>query len=547
MTDSAYRHKNVSNQAAVFTAFVRFVLDQCLEEFVQNQFKHFSEVKLPFLQSVNVSLETALQDYTKRVSIDFLEYLSVGDTQGYIQKSLRRWKRELIKIPGINPVGLEDILGVTAIRKRSLSALVLKFTRDIDQLQLINETSDQVFLTINLAYTKAFEETLRNNLYEKYLFQEQQKLKQTEELYKQAQALNKLGNWNWDIKSDNLYWSDELFRIYGLEPQSEKLSFERFVSFVHPDDREKRMEQLQNQLTHPGRSEYYFRINAADGKLKILYGQSEVLRDEQGIPAKIVGTCQDVTKQKELETSLYQKTVQLEKSNESLQQFAYICSHDLKEPLRKISILGDRLSMLIRDQLNEQSAALLSKIISASMRLHRMIDDVLSVSIISADTNFAKEDLSALLDEVLQNIDLDPDQAKIEYKDLPQLLVNHAQFKQLFQNLITNSIKFKRNETAPHILIQQQNPTPEQVKRVGLDDTIKYTCIHYRDNGIGFEPVYSEKIFGMFQRLHGQSGYEGTGIGLTICKRIVENHHGGIFAESEPGKGSSFYILVPAE
>jgi len=547
MTDSGYQHTNVSIQTPAFTGFIRFVQNQCLEEFVQNQLKHFSEFKLPFLQSVAVSVEAELQAYTKNVSIDFLQYLAVGDIQGYIQKSLSRWKRELIKIPGIHPVGLEDILGVTAIRKRSLSALLLKFTRDIDQLQMINEASDQVFLTINLAYTKAFEDSLRNNLYEKYLFQEEQKLKQTEELYKQAQALNKLGNWNWDIKSDNLYWSDELFRIYGLEPQSEKLTFERFVSFIHPGDRDKRLEQLQNQLGHPGRSEYYFRINAADGKQKILYGQSEVLKDEQGIPARIVGTCQDVTKQKELEISLYQKTVQLEKSNESLQQFAFICSHDLKEPLRKISILGDRLSILIRDQLNEQSAALLSKITSASMRLHRMIDDVLSVSLISSDKNFAKQGLSALLDEVLQNIDLEPGQAKIEYNNLPQLLINRAQFKQLFQNLITNSIKFKKNETVPHIFIQQQNPTPDQVKRVGLDDTIKYTCIHYRDNGIGFESVYSEKIFGMFQRLHGQSGYEGTGIGLTICKRIVENHHGGIFAESEPGKGTSFFILVPAE
>ena len=547
MADSFARQiKNDHRIIRIFTEFIRFVQDEHLEEFVHLQPRYFKEFNLPLLQSMNARQEAELQVYARKISIEFLQYLSLGRIEEYIVQSLERWKKDQIGLPDINPLSLEDILSITAIRKKSLSVFLLRFTRNIDQIQLINETLDQVFHTFNLAYTRAFEKTLRNDLYERHLLQEKQKLIQTETLYPQTQALNKLGNWSWEIKSDKLYWSDELFRIYGLEPQSEILSFRRFISFIHPDDSEKRLQQLQYQLSHPGSSEYFFRIISADGKQKILYGQNEVLCDEQGIPSKITGTCQDVTKQKELEISLYQKTVQLEKSNESLQQFAYICSHDLKEPLRKISILGDRLGMLIKDRLDEQSATILGKITGTSMRLHRMIDDVLSISSISSDTNFTNQSLSGILDEVLQNISLEQQPVKIEYRNLPRLTINGTQFRRLFQNLIINSIKFKKEGTEPHILIQQEYPTPEQIEKAGLDESLKYTCIRYQDNGIGFDPVYSEKIFGMFQRLHIQSSYEGTGIGLSICKRIVENHHGSIYAESKPGEGASFFILIPA-
>ena len=547
MADSFARQiKNDHRIIRVFMQFIRFVQDEHLEEFVQLQPRYFKEFSLPLLQSMNARQEAELQVYARKISIEFLQYLSLGRIEEYIVQSLERWKKDQIELPDINPLSLEDILSITAIRKKSLSVFLLRFTRNIDQIQLINETLDQVFHTFNLAYTRAFEKSLRNDLYERHLLQEKQKLIQTETLYKQTQALNKLGNWSWEIKSDKLYWSDELFRIYGLEPQSEILSFRRFISFIHPDDSEKRLQQLQYQLSHPGSSEYFFRIISADGKQKILYGQNEVLCDEQGIPSKITGTCQDVTKQKELEISLYQKTVQLEKSNESLQQFAYICSHDLKEPLRKISILGDRLGMLIKDRLDEQSATILGKITGTSMRLHRMIDDVLSISSISSVTNFTNQSLSGILDEVLQNIGLEQHLVKIEYRNLPRLTINGAQFRQLFQNLVINSIKFRKEGTDPHILIQQEYPTQEQIEKAGLDESLKYTCIRYQDNGIGFDPVYSEKIFGMFQRLHSQSSYEGTGIGLSICKRIVENHHGRIYAESKPGEGASFFILIPA-
>ncbi|RYG05722.1 MAG: hypothetical protein EOO02_02945, partial [Chitinophagaceae bacterium] len=134
------------------------------------------------------------------------------------------------------------------------------------------------------------------------------KLQRSEELYKQAQVLNKIGNWSWKIGSDRVQWSDELFRVYGLQPQSEQISLERYCSFIHPEDLELRKNMLDEQISNPGHREYYFRINAADGKEKIIYGQSEVLIDEHGNPYKMIGTCQDVTAQKTLEKNLYENT-----------------------------------------------------------------------------------------------------------------------------------------------------------------------------------------------------------------------------------------------
>ena len=373
-----------------------------------------------------------------------------------------------------------------------------------------------------------------------------QKLQRSEELYKQAQELNKLGNWSWEIQKDRLNWSDELYRIYGLEPQAEKVNFERFVQFIHPEDRQKRIQDLQDQLASGSHKEYYFRIVAADGKTKILHGQSEVLVDDADVPYKLIGTCQDVTEQKELENDLLLKTNQLEKSNDSLREFAYICSHDLKEPLRKISVMGDRLRHLNEQKLDAQSLEMLDKMIRNAGKLQHMIDDILSVSGINAVKSYSEINLATILREVQSTLEdrLEEYQARLIFDELPTLNINASQFRQLFINLILNSLKFSKPTVAPEIRISCSMASEDELKQLNLPGLPHYR-ISIKDNGIGFEPQYAEKIFSMFQRLHERTDVEGTGIGLSICRRIANHHNGQIIAHGVPGEGAEFILYLP--
>ena len=373
-----------------------------------------------------------------------------------------------------------------------------------------------------------------------------QKLQRSESLYKQAEMLNKLGNWTWEIKTDKLEWSDELFRIYGLEPQSEKVNFERFLSFIHPADKAERLTKLQEQMTHTRLVDYHFRIIAADGAEKILYGQSRVLMDEQGIPFKFIGTCQDVTKQKELENTLYQKTLELERSNASLSDFAFISSHDLKEPLRKIAIFGDKLRILQHGNLKPESVLSINKIVDAANRLQKMVDELLTLSQISSDQRFE----NCSLDEILKNAlvfleeEIKAVNAAIKYELLPVWHLNRVQFQQLFTNLLSNALKFRKKDCELKIRITHRYLAGEEVKSLNLDHLKKYLRIDFADNGIGFDKALQEKVFTMFQRLHGNK-YTGTGIGLAICKKIVEHHNGVLLTEAEEGKGATFIIIIP--
>ncbi|MEO6729871.1 MAG: PAS domain-containing protein [Ferruginibacter sp.] len=375
-----------------------------------------------------------------------------------------------------------------------------------------------------------------------------QKLRRSEELYRQAQSLNKLGNWTWDIRKDELHWSDELYRIFGMEPQSEAVSFQKFISFVHDDDRENRLKKLSEQMTDTMLHEYFFRINSADGLEKILYGQSQVLADESGVPYKMIGTCQDVTRQKELENSLYQKTIQLQRSNASLEEFAYITSHDLKEPLRKIAVFSDRLVSLNGDILTAEAKLTVDKIIDSAKRMQRMVDDILSLSRISSELYFKTTNLNVLLNEVVQTLEYSMEELEVKLlcSQLPEAYVNEIQFRQLFQNLITNAIKFRKPGLAPEINITADYLDKQQNLQYNLNPLNKYLRIIFKDNGIGFENQFSDKIFTIFQRLHSRDVFEGTGIGLAICKKIVEHHHGLILATGTPGEGASFTIIIPA-
>jgi two-component system CheB/CheR fusion protein len=244
----------------------------------------------------------------------------------------------------------------------------------------------------------------------------------------------------------------------------------------------------------------------------------------------------------QLETTNYQ----LERSNFDLLQFASVASHDLKEPLRKIQAFGNMLKDRIEERLDTKETNYLEKVINASNRMQNLVDDILTLSRLSNNT-IPKTLVS--LDDVVHGIidDLEitikEKGAQVIVDKLPNISAVSGQMHQLFQNRISNAHKFNRSEQ-PTVKVKLL-PIEKEAINEGRHDTSKdYICLEVEDNGIGFEEEYKEKIFGIFQRLE-KTNFPGTGIGLAICKKIVDNHNGYIRAESIPGKGSRFIITLP--
>lgn len=243
---------------------------------------------------------------------------------------------------------------------------------------------------------------------------------------------------------------------------------------------------------------------------------------------------------------LTETNLQLERSNFDLLQFASVASHDLKEPLRKIQAFGNILQARIKDRLDPGELNYLHKLISASGRMQTLIEDVLTLSKLSSSgLPREKTDLRKVVKRICEDLEITIKEknAHVEIGPLPEISAVPGQMRQLFQNLVSNSLKFC-NKPEPRISICERQITPEDIARHHLDGN-PYICIVVKDNGIGFEEKYSEKIFGIFQRLHGRV-YEGTGIGLAIAKKITENHHGVIAAKGKLNEGAEFEIFLPA-
>ncbi|MCW3122191.1 MAG: chemotaxis protein, partial [Flavipsychrobacter sp.] len=268
----------------------------------------------------------------------------------------------------------------------------------------------------------------------------------------------------------------------------------------------------------------------------------------------IVSTFNDITEKKhsysELKSTsdmLVTSNLQLEQSNYDLLQFASVASHDLKEPLRKIQTFGNKLKDKVEDRLAENELNYLDKIINASNRMQTLIEDILMLAKLSnSEIIKSKVDLNDILQRIEDDLEivLKEKNVRINIGKLPAVNAISGQIHQLFQNLILNAIKFNENDP-PTINISSGKVDEACVKELDID-TSKYFCITVSDNGIGFDQEYSEKIFGIFQRLNG-SNYQGTGIGLAICKKIVDNHNGIILAESKLNEGAKFTILLPKE
>lgn len=251
----------------------------------------------------------------------------------------------------------------------------------------------------------------------------------------------------------------------------------------------------------------------------------------------------DISDLKRQEQELIKKQKALEEANGELERFAYIASHDLQEPLRKIQAFGDRLESNYSALLDTKGRDFISRMRNASARMQVLIDDLLRFSrATKINPKKAKVNLNSILNVVKDTFAerIVETRAIISCPDLPEIRANESQMTQLFQNILSNALKYVRVNCVPEISITLS----EVFKTVDAkESTFWQICIS--DNGIGFDESHKEKIFEIFQRLHGRTEYEGTGIGLAICHKIVTNHNGVIFADSTEGEGATFTILLP--
>ncbi len=239
---------------------------------------------------------------------------------------------------------------------------------------------------------------------------------------------------------------------------------------------------------------------------------------------------------------------ELARSNRELEDFAFVASHDLQEPLRKIRAFGNRLESGYADVIDERGQDFLKRMLNAAERMSMLISDLLAFSRVSTrGKDFEDVDLNNVLKDILSDLEIAIDEsgATVSVDTMPVIKGDKSQIEQLMLNLMSNALKFRKSDISPEITVTCTSPEEEDLVNVLHQEEYHWTKITIRDNGIGFEQSFAEKIFAPFQRLHGRSEYKGTGIGLAVCRRIVERHNGHITAASEPGEGACFTIIIP--
>jgi PAS domain S-box-containing protein len=339
---------------------------------------------------------------------------------------------------------------------------------------------------------------------------------------------------DYDIGADALEWSDSPEWLRGPLPASGR--YPMFRDQVHPEDRERFIAVRQESIRTMQDSSLEFRVVATDGAVHWVLARQRVLPDRAGKAARMLVAMIDITERKAAEAELRRAHDELARSNAELEQFAYVASHDLQEPLRMVSSYTQRLGRRYGDRLDGDAREFMGYVVDGAARMKPLIEDLLAYSRVGTrGKEMRRMPIDAALRRALLNLRgaVEEAGAAVTYDNLPEVVGDEIQLAQLFQNLIGNALKF-RSASVPRIHVSCVEREHEHEFAV-------------RDNGIGIDPQYFERIFMVFQRLHTKTDYPGTGIGLAICKKVVERHGGRIWVASQPGEGATFHFTLPGD
>lgn len=347
-----------------------------------------------------------------------------------------------------------------------------------------------------------------------------------------------VGIWDWDIINNHLEWDAQMYRLYGLSPGTFGGAYASWQKGLHPDDLDRSNREVQDALNGVKEFNSEFRVVWPDQSIHFIKAFARVERNEQGQPIRMIGTNWDVTQSKEMASQLEIRSQQLENINHELESFTYSVSHDLRAPLRAIN--GYALALLddCGRQIGEEGKQLLGIVMRNATRMGQLIDDLLAFSRLGRQPlSKAQVNMDDLVRKVVDELTSQSNgqRINISIEELGSVQGDLSMLRQVWINLISNAIKYSSKKE-------------QSIIRIGKMSTVNSPRTFYvKDNGAGFNMAYSDKLFGVFQRLHKATEFDGTGVGLALAKRVVTKHGGNIWAESVQEMGSVFYFTISTE
>ncbi len=375
----------------------------------------------------------------------------------------------------------------------------------------------------------------------------------THELHAEGERILCYGTFAFDYARQAMRWSEGVYHLLeypdDLRPAITPDRYRNHLHNNHPENLPLPL-ALNSSVRNEQETTAIYEAVTYTGAAKWIQVWAKCSYNDLGQPVAATGIIRDITGQYEQRQSARKNVEELQRSNRELEDFAYVASHDLQEPLRKINTFCGRLYARYHDQLDREGGQYIDRIMASAESMKNLIQNLLDYSrIAQTEEPLQPTRLDVLLLGVQSDLELiiEETRARIHLMPLPVVMGHAPLLTQLFTNLLSNAIKFRKSDVAPEIKITATTPTPASLAAAGLDAQGTFYCVNVVDNGIGFDPAYAERIFGLFQRLHSKAEFPGTGIGLAICRKIAERHGGTLTATGEEGEGAHFSIYFPAD